>query len=99
MAFMLIFLEGSGICQAELIRRAILVLWRGGLMDEFWKEIIYEHPDAEHVCEDFGVVLASDGERDLMVCRKCGRGRIVPCRVKGKAKEQKQHINRKRVFF
>jgi hypothetical protein len=60
-------------------------------MDEFWKRIIYEDPGAEHVCEDFGVVLDCNGESDFMICRKCGKGWITPCRLKGKAKEQKHH--------
>jgi hypothetical protein len=52
-AFMLIFLEGNGICQAEPSERALSALRRGGVMDEFWKEIIYVSPEAEHACEDF----------------------------------------------
>jgi len=52
--------------------------------------VIYEHPEAEHVCEDFGVVLASNGENDLMICRKCGKGWIAPIHVKGKAEGQKR---------
>jgi hypothetical protein len=83
-AFMLILREGNGICQAELSKVAILVLQRGGLMDEFWKRIIYEYPEAEHVCDDFGVVLACNGESDFMICRKCGKGWIAPCRCKSK---------------
>ena len=55
----------------------------------FWGGVVYEQPEAEHVCEDFGVVLACNGERCLMICRKCGRGWTVPCKVKGKAKGQK----------
>jgi hypothetical protein len=88
-AFMLILLEGSGICQAELSKFAISVLQRGGLMDEFWSRVIYEYPEAEHVCDDFGIVLAHDGENDFMICRKCGKGWIAPSHVKGKTKGQK----------
>ena len=60
-------------------------------MNEFWRRVIYEHPEAEHVCDDFGVVLASNGESDFMICVKCGKGWIAPCRVKGKAERQKHH--------
>ena len=28
---------------------------------EFWDGVVYEQPEAEHVCEDFGVVLACNG--------------------------------------
>jgi hypothetical protein len=90
-AFVLIFLEESGICQVGLSRHAILVLRRGGLMDEFWNEIIYGYPGAKHVCDDFGAVLAHDGENDLMICRKCGKGWIAPSHIKRKSKEQKHH--------
>jgi ribosomal protein L37AE/L43A len=58
---------------------------RGGLVDEFWSGIIYVQPEAEHVCEDFGFVLASDGESCLMICRKCGKGWIAPSSIKKKA--------------
>jgi hypothetical protein len=58
-------------------------------LDEFWGGVVYEQPEAEHVCEDFGVVLANDGESCLMICRKCGKGWTVPCKVKGKTKERK----------
>jgi hypothetical protein len=79
------FLEGSGICQMELSRHAISVLRRGGPMDEFWNEIIYGYPGAKHVCDDFGVVLAHNGENDLMICRKCGKGWVASSRIKKKA--------------
>jgi len=58
-------------------------------MEEFWNGIIYKNPEAKHVCEDFGVVLACNGEKDFMICRKCGKGWIAPCSIKGNAKEQK----------
>jgi hypothetical protein len=87
--FTLILLEGNGICQAELSKFAILVLQGGGFMDEFWNEMIYGYPGAKHVCADFGVVLTSNGESDLMICRKCGKGWIAPSHIKRKAKEQK----------
>ena len=67
------------------------MLQRGGFMDELWKGIIYGYPGAKHVCDDFGVVLACNGERDLMMCQKCGRGWIAPCHIEVKTKEQKQH--------
>jgi hypothetical protein len=57
---------------------------------EFWSGLVYEQPESEHVCEDFGVVLAGDGERCLMICRKCGKGWTVPCRVRGKAEGKKR---------
>jgi hypothetical protein len=88
--FMLILFEG-GICQAELSKVAILVLQRGGLMDEFWKRIIYEYPEAEHVCDDFGVILAYNGESDFMICRKCGKGWIAPRSIKRKKETKKHH--------
>jgi hypothetical protein len=50
----------------------------GTRLDEIWKGIVYERPEAEHVCEDFGVALACTGESCLMICRKCGRGWTVP---------------------
>jgi hypothetical protein len=62
----------------------------GTRLDEFWKGVVYERPEAEHVCEDFGVALACTGESCLMICRKCGKGWTVPCKVKGKAKGQKR---------
>ena len=58
-------------------------------MDEFWKRVIYEDPGAEHVCEDFGVVLDCNGESDSMIRLKCGKSWIVPCRVKGKGRRTK----------
>jgi hypothetical protein len=88
----LFFPEGSGICQAELSKSAVLVLQRGGLMDEFWKGVIYEYPEAEHVCDDFGVVLACDGESDLMICRKCGKGWIAPSQCKSKRQNSNKLI-------
>jgi len=84
-AFVLVLLEGNGICQVELSRFAVLLRWRGGLMDEFWNEIIYGYPGAKHVCDDFGVVLSHNGENDLMICRKCGKGWIAPSSIKKKA--------------
>jgi hypothetical protein len=87
-AFMLIFLEGTGICQGELSKFAVLMPRCGGLLGEFWNRIIYEHPEVEHVCDDFGVVLTCNGESDFMICPICGKGWIVPCRIKGKAKGQ-----------
>ena len=57
-------------------------------MDEFWNGIIYEHPEAKHVCEDFGVILACNGESDFMICSKCGKGWITPCHIKGKEKDK-----------
>jgi hypothetical protein len=60
-------------------------------MDEFWNGMIYEDPETKRVCDDFGVVLACNGESDLMMCRKCGKGWIVPCSIKGKAKGQKNN--------
>ena len=92
MAFMLILFEGTGICQAELSKVAILVLQRGGLMDEFWKGMIYKYPEAEHVCDDFGVVLACNGESDFMICRKCGKGWIAPCQCKSKKTKNNKSI-------
>ena len=62
------------------------MLQRGGLMDEFWTEMVYAHPETEHACKDYGVALASNGESDFMICRKCGKGWIAPCRIKAKQK-------------
>jgi hypothetical protein len=87
-AFMLILLEGNGTCQAELSKLAISLLQRGGLMNEFWRRVIYEHAEVEHVCDDFGVVLASNGESDFMICLKCGKGWIALAMLREKQKDK-----------
>jgi hypothetical protein len=61
---------------------------RGELMDEFWKGIIYKNPEAKHVCNDFSVILACNGENDIRICRKCGNAWITPCSNKGEPRKE-----------
>jgi hypothetical protein len=58
-------------------------------MSAFWDRIIYADIEVKHDCDRFAVVLCWDGEKDLMICRKCGNGRIVLCHVRGKLSTEK----------
>ena len=57
-------------------------------MYAFWNRLVYKDLEAKHVCEDFAVVLCCNGEKDLMMCRKCGNGWIAPCHKHSKVKKR-----------
>jgi hypothetical protein len=59
-------------------------------MTAFWNGFIFKDPNAEHSCEDFAVVLACNGEKDLLMCAKCGKGLIAPCNGSAKAKRERE---------
>lgn len=70
----------------ESKKRNIIVSHKSEAAQEMRKftlieRIVYENASV-HDCGRFGVVLSCNGESDFLMCAKCGRGWINPCKHK-----------------